>query len=218
MLQEEQQIGTALEFLDRLYNWYMCWQAPLLKAGGSVCALELLLQRTSRADQLSYSGSLQTAMYHDRFTTCLDFSLPPEFATMMLSILAQLFALAADQDIQKEVYSPAHTIFKQLHQLELLSRYRTLLFRYTNDVIEAKVSQECSMDWSSSQLDRLQFWLDHHVKLWLRQLLAPEATVAEDNNIPGSEAHSVLQELNRSFLKFDFHLYKTLCDLRSASG
>lgn len=160
-------------------------------------------------------GAVELSRYQDRFTTCLDYNLPCEFASMLLAILNQLFSLAAEQDIQDEPESSAHSIFKQLHQLDLLSRYRTLLFRYTNDVIEAKVIQECSMDWTSSQLDRLQFWLDHHVKVWLRQLLAPEETVRSER---ASTAHldreALLQDLNASFVKFDFHLYKTLCDLR----
>lgn len=135
---------------------------------------------------------------------------------MMSAVLSHLFALSSEHDMLQSS-SPSHEHFLHLHETGLLGRYRSIPYRFIYDVIEQRVVQECSGDWGSSQLDRLVFWVKHQVKLWMQQILAPSSVTAaqgSDAQLTNDPEAKLPVALKSNFSKFDFHLFKTLCDLR----
>ncbi|KAH7904718.1 ubiquitin-protein ligase [Hygrophoropsis aurantiaca] len=89
--------------------------------------------------------------------------------------------------------------------LGLIERYETLIASVGYECIEARVLGTCAARWGASVLGELRAWMADRVVLWMMLPFARGAASVD-------EAKVMMQGVGS---RYDFHLHKTLCDLRT---
>ncbi|KAG5644323.1 hypothetical protein DXG03_008681 [Asterophora parasitica] len=138
------------------------------------------------------------------------------FQTHLFSILPSTFARAfkalcastlPPTDPEAEVNAEARSgqIWAAFETLGLLDRYESIVASVGYEHIEAHVLATCTGEWSKPMMEDLRTWMSDKIVSWM---LLPYARGASNPD----EAKAMLQGVGS---RFDFHMNKTLCDLRT---
>lgn len=104
--------------------------------------------------------------------------------------------------------------------VSLLERYDPLLFGLIYEEIEKKVERECKGVFDSSQLDFLGNWLSEGVMGWVSSIYAVSFMNLNGGVGSGTEKgkEEAVKMLKPTFTRFEYHVHKTLCILRSVKS
>lgn len=107
----------------------------------------------------------------------------------------------------------------------MLDRYESLISSVCYEAIEKHVLDECAKSWAEPELTNLREWMTDCIVPWM---LLPYARGARNcmegavvsterltDFLSAEEAKVMLQGVGA---RFDFHMCKTLCDLRFVSS
>ncbi|KAI0699322.1 hypothetical protein C8T65DRAFT_719807 [Cerioporus squamosus] len=179
--------------LFRLVEWYRAW-SPIPELGS------ILLS--------AYTLAFQTHLYS---------SFPPSFSRGFKQLMASTFSLvnascpppwALPPEPQPSTSTapsrPDLPLWSACEALGLLDRYESLIASVCYEYIEAHVMETCAKKWNESMLAYLREWMAEKVVPWMVMPYARGARSAE-------EARQMLQGVGS---RFDYHVCKTLCDLR----
>ncbi|RPD62311.1 hypothetical protein L226DRAFT_532671 [Lentinus tigrinus ALCF2SS1-7] len=179
--------------LFRLVEWYKAW-SPIPELGS------ILLS--------AYTLAFQTHIYS---------TFPPSFSRGFKQLIASTFSLvnascpppwALPADPQPSTSAaparPDLPLWSACEALGLLDRYESLIASVCYEYIEAHVMETCAKKWEESMLTYLREWMAEKVVPWMVMPYARGARTAE-------EARQMLQGVGS---RFDYHVCKTLCDLR----
>ncbi|KAM5531321.1 hypothetical protein V8D89_015036 [Ganoderma adspersum] len=180
--------------LFRLVEWYKAW-SPIPELGSTLLS--------------AYTLTFQTHIYA---------TFPPTFSHGFKALIASTFTLAsasypppwaAPSDPQAASSSspqrPDLPLWTACDTLGLLDRYESLVASVCYEYIEEHVMETCAKKWDESMLTPLREWMAEKVVPWMVMPYARGARSAE-------EARSMLQGVGS---RFDYHVCKTLCDLRT---
>ncbi|KDQ62714.1 hypothetical protein JAAARDRAFT_30609 [Jaapia argillacea MUCL 33604] len=145
----------------------------------------------------AYTLSFQTHVF-----SVLPPSFPRAFKALVTSTLPKL---ASDED-QEDEEPPDMSVWGSFETLGLVERYESLIASVCYEHIEAYVLEECRGKWSESMLTGLREWMATKVVPWMVYSYARGAKTPD-------EAKHMLQGVGS---RFDFHICKTLCDLRTS--
>ena len=105
--------------------------------------------------------------------------------------------------------------------LGLLDRYENVIASVGYEFIEQHVTESCKGRWDKTILEDLRIWMSNRVVPWMLQVYARGASNRTSSLILlyrvlrppplAEEARAMLQGVGPCF---DFHINKTLCDLR----
>ncbi|EJD53705.1 hypothetical protein AURDEDRAFT_141713 [Auricularia subglabra TFB-10046 SS5] len=187
-------LQKQIEFLERDIEAHMQeWQSTK-----DVAIIRRLISRLfawghlwAPSEQL---GEKLTSMFYTSFTTNLHLALPQSFPEAFVALLQSTIGDTSDTNL-----------FSQLETLGLLNRYEALLAAVICEQIEAQIDEMCPGKWDKPCLPILRHWLGDKVVQWL---LAQYSSTRRNSE----EAKAVLQNY---VTRFDFHICKTLCDLRT---
>ncbi|KAJ7075818.1 hypothetical protein B0H15DRAFT_1007314 [Mycena belliarum] len=131
------------------------------------------------------------------------------FQTQLFSILPPGFvrgfkALCVSTLVPVVQISPF--IWDAFETLGLTDRYEGLIASVGYERIEAYVHETCTAKWDEPCLERLRHWMSTQIVPWMLPMYAKGALNTE-------EARGMLQNVGS---RFDFHMNKTLCDLRTS--
>ncbi|KAJ3735886.1 hypothetical protein DFJ43DRAFT_1054769 [Lentinula guzmanii] len=136
------------------------------------------------------------------------------FQTHLFSVLTPTFvrgfkdlcaSTLPSTDPRTNVPAPNVEMWQAFEILGLLDRYENIIASVGYEHIEAHVVAACSGRWSNPMLGQLRKWMTDKVVPWMLLMYARNATTADD-------ARAMLQNVGS---RFDFHMAKTLCDLRT---
>ncbi|KXN81442.1 Anaphase-promoting complex subunit 2 [Leucoagaricus sp. SymC.cos] len=108
-------------------------------------------------------------------------------------------------DYLPDADEPNAPIWQAFETLGLIDRYKTIIATVGYEFIERHVLETCAGEWSRPLLGELRDWMSDKAVLWMLLIYARGATNAE-------EARVMLQDIGS---RFDFHINKTLCNLRT---
>ncbi|KXN84038.1 Anaphase-promoting complex subunit 2 [Leucoagaricus sp. SymC.cos] len=170
----------------RLVEWFKHW-APLPELGTTIYS--------------AYTLSFQTHLFS---------IVPPSFARGFKALVASTLAASASAEKSSGEYlpetdNPNAPIWQAFETLGLIDRYETIIATVGYEFIEQHVLETCTGEWSRPLLGELRDWMSDKVVPWMLLIYARGATNAE-------EARAMLQGVGS---RFDFHINKTLCDLRT---
>ncbi|ESK86927.1 anaphase-promoting complex subunit 2 [Moniliophthora roreri MCA 2997] len=100
---------------------------------------------------------------------------------------------------------PDYALWEAFETLGLLDRYESIIASVGYEHIEAHVLANCTGQWAKPMLESLRTWMSDKIVPWMLLMYARGATSTED-------ARAMLQNVGS---RFDFHMAKTLCDLRT---
>jgi anaphase-promoting complex subunit 2 len=119
-------------------------------------------------------------------------------------------------------------MFGEFEELGLIDGYESVIASVGYEHIEAHVLETCTGQWGNTMLDVLRSWMSDKVVPWMLVIYARGAAtggcffcifsgVVDESVgfVVGEEARSMLQGVGS---RFDFHINKTLCDLRCVSS
>ncbi|EMD39909.1 hypothetical protein CERSUDRAFT_112157 [Gelatoporia subvermispora B] len=175
----------------RLIEWYKAW-APIPELGYTIL-------------------SAYTLAFHTQTFSIL----PPSFSRGFKSLIASTLVLVDSATPPTWANHPAleHShprrpdmpLWNAFDQLGLLDRYESLISSVCYEHIETHIQESCSGKWGEPMLARLREWMAEKVVPWM---IMPYARGARSTD----EARSMLQGIGS---RFDFHVCKTLSDLRT---
>ncbi|KAF8816437.1 hypothetical protein BYT27DRAFT_7221469 [Phlegmacium glaucopus] len=165
---------------------------------------------------------LLVAPFNLNFQTRLFSLLPPSFSVGFKNLCACLLAppsedpdgsFSADSNSTRTVVPSISfcdpsidvSIWKNFEVLGFTDRYEGFIASVCYEFIENYVLKTCMGEWAKPMLDGLRVWMSEKVVPWMLHVYARGATNAE-------EAKNMLQGVGS---RFDFHINKTLCDLRT---
>ncbi|KAH9480869.1 Anaphase-promoting complex subunit 2 [Psilocybe cubensis] len=149
-------------------------------------------------------GSTFFSSYTLNFQTRLFSALPPSFAHGFKKLCARLLSPPDDDHAQWDPNIHAE-VWKNFEILGLIDRYESIIASVGYEFIENHVLSKCTGEWGKPMLEELRVWMSEKVVPWMLHVYARGASNAE-------EARSMLQGVGS---RFDFHINKTLCDLRT---
>ncbi|TDL22152.1 ubiquitin-protein ligase [Rickenella mellea] len=130
-----------------------------------------------------------------------------EFQTHLFSILPSSFPSAFKKLCQSTVGAePDAQLWGDFERLGLLDRYENLIASVCYEQIEGQVLETCVGRWNEPMLAGLRGWMADKIVPWM---ILPYARGAKTHE----ETRSMLQGIGS---RFDFHVCKTLCDLRTS--
>jgi anaphase-promoting complex subunit 2 len=155
--------------------------------------------------------------------------LPPSFTIALKELIAWTLAPPAEEededgnliDIPSQIKDG--TIWSHFDTLGLIDRYETLIASVCYEYIEAHVLEECTGQWAEPMLASLRSWMGNTVVPWMvmpyargaktgaRIIILSTSIVQFAKLEIADEARNMLQGIGS---RFDFHVCKTLCDLR----
>ncbi|KAF8882924.1 ubiquitin-protein ligase [Gymnopilus junonius] len=143
-------------------------------------------------------GAAVFQSYTLNFQTRLFSALPPSFTGGFKNLCATLLSPPSAEDAIVAVW-------RDFDILGLIERYETIIASVGYEYIEEYVLRTCTGEWGKPMLDDLRIWMSEKVVPWLLHVYARGATTPD-------EARTMLQGVGS---RFDFHINKTLCDLRT---
>jgi len=152
-------------------------------------------------------GMTVSSIYAVQFQTYIFSVLPPTFAGGFKSLIAATLASFTDPPDDPSARSPIQDpqLWSSFETLGLTERYEALVASVCYEHIESHVAEVCSGKWDEPMLTKLREWMADKVVPWMLLPYARGAKTAE-------EARAMLQGVGS---RFDFHVCKTLCDLRT---
>jgi anaphase-promoting complex subunit 2 len=172
-------------------------------------------------------GHTISSAYIVTFQTHVFSVLPASFAAGFKRLLAATLALSTEgvtPDIPASVQDSR--LWPSFELLGLADRYESLIASVCYEHIEKHVVETCTGKWDEPMLSQLREWMAEKVVPWM---LLPYARGAKTGAWPvpspplpvlsldsyvglsAEEARTMLQGVGS---RFDFHVCKTLCDLR----
>ncbi|KAF9523397.1 hypothetical protein CPB83DRAFT_910659 [Crepidotus variabilis] len=182
----EESAQVIQELVDCLMEWYQAWTPP------------------------QDLGTTIFSAYTLNFQTRLFSSLPASFSQAFKSLCASLLG-PPDHDLgERGTITGWNTgakpnVWKNFEVLGLIDRYESVIASVGYEFIESHVLNACKGQWEKPMLDELRSWMSDHVVPWMIHVYARNASSPE-------EARAMLQGVGS---RFDFHINKTLCDLRT---
>ncbi|KAN0087485.1 Cullin homology [Tylopilus felleus] len=146
-------------------------------------------------------GQTITSAYTLAFQTYLFAILPPSFVRGVKALVAATLVRTVSQPSDQQDRS----LWQAFETLSLIERYETLIASVGYEYIEAHVLQTCAGSWAEPMLANLRGWMIQKIVPWMVWPFARGATSAD-------EAKTMMQGVGS---RFDFHMHKTLCDLRT---
>ncbi|XP_006463280.1 hypothetical protein AGABI2DRAFT_186909 [Agaricus bisporus var. bisporus H97] len=152
-------------------------------------------------------GSTIYSAYTLSFQTHLFSIVPPSFATGFKALVSSTLSASASSTKSHghDTDDPNAPIWQSFETLGLIDRYESIIATVGYEFIEHHVLDTCTAEWSRPMLSELRDWMSEKVVPWMLLIYARGATNAE-------EARAMLQGVGS---RFDFHINKTLCDLRT---
>lgn len=146
-------------------------------------------------------GPTMTSAYTLTFQTHIFSVLPPSFARGIKALVSATLqrTVSQSQDPQDRV------LWQAFDTLSLIDRYETLIASIGYEFIESYVEETCARKWSEPMLPTLRTWMIDKIVPWMLYPFARGATNAD-------EAKTMMQGVGS---RFDFHMHKTLCNLRT---
>ncbi|KAJ7028436.1 hypothetical protein C8F04DRAFT_1119316 [Mycena alexandri] len=131
------------------------------------------------------------------------------FQTQLFSILPPAFvrgfkALCASTLVPVAQHTPQ--MWEAFEILGLTDRYEGIIASVGYERIEDYVRETCAGKWDAPCLEGLRAWMTEQIVPWMLPMYAKGAINTED-------ARGMLQNVGS---RFDFHMNKTLCDLRTS--
>lgn len=146
-------------------------------------------------------GQTIISAYMLSFQTHLFSVLPASFARGVKSLVAAtLLGTVSPPSDQRD-----SALWHAFDMLRLVERYETLIASVGYEYIESHVHETCAGAWSEPMLPKLRAWMLEKIVPWMIWPFARGATNAE-------EAKTMMQGVGS---RFEFHMHKTLCDLRT---
>ncbi|KAF4617681.1 hypothetical protein D9613_006296 [Agrocybe pediades] len=153
-------------------------------------------------------GATVFSTYSLNFQTRLFSVLPPSFADgfkRLCSLLLQPPGDEAEQEGYEWNPGAYAALWKDFEMLGLIDRYESIIASVGYEFIENYILTKCSGEWANPMLEDLRVWMSDRVVPWMLHVYARGASSPE-------EARTMLQGVGS---RFDFHINKTLCDLRT---
>ncbi|KAJ8593951.1 hypothetical protein M405DRAFT_809991 [Rhizopogon salebrosus TDB-379] len=146
-------------------------------------------------------GSTIISAYTLAFQTHLFSVLPPSFARGIKALVSATLQriICQSQDPQDRV------LWQAFDTLNLIDRYESLIASIGYEIIESHVMETCAGEWTEPMLGTLRAWMVDNIVPWMLHPFARGATNAD-------EAKTMMQGVGS---RFDFHMHKTLCSLRT---
>ncbi|KIO06137.1 hypothetical protein M404DRAFT_946866 [Pisolithus tinctorius Marx 270] len=146
-------------------------------------------------------GQTIISAYTLAFQTHLFSILPASFAKGIKSLVAAtLLGTVSQSSDQRD-----SALWLAFDTLSLIERYETLITSVGYEYVESHVHETCAGAWSEPMLPKLRSWMLEKIVPWMIWPFARGATNAE-------EAKTMMQGVGS---RFDFHMHKRLCDLRT---
>ncbi|KAI0045093.1 ubiquitin-protein ligase [Auriscalpium vulgare] len=142
-------------------------------------------------------GHTISAAFVTAFQTHIFSVLPPAFAGGFKRLIASTLELSTEAQDSR--------LWTAFEVLGLADRYEALIASVCYEHIEEHVLATCKGKWDEPMLPTLREWMADNVLPWM---LLPYARGAKTTD----EAKTMLQGVGS---RFDFHVCKTLCDLRT---
>ncbi|KAF8157822.1 hypothetical protein B0H34DRAFT_656905 [Crassisporium funariophilum] len=153
-------------------------------------------------------GATVYSAYTLNFQTRLFSALPSTFSVGFKNLCASLLAPPEEEDAE-DLQPPDPNlnagVWKNFEALGLIDRYESIIASVGYEFIEQHVLGTCTGEWAKPMLEDLRKWMSDKVVPWMVHVYARGAANAD-------EARSMLQGVGS---RFDFHINKTLCDLRT---
>ncbi|KAG6827929.1 hypothetical protein H0H92_009907 [Tricholoma furcatifolium] len=200
--QATEDVSIIKRLIFRLLEWYTAW-APEEEFGHILCTA-----------------------YRLQFRTLLFSSLPPTFTSAFKALCASTLPPfdpepSTDADAEGEGEANAETpqpkpslhpdpdpdpeLWAAFETLGLFDRFEYIIASVGYEHIGAYVLRTCTGQWERPMLEELRAWMADKMVKWM---LAPYARGATSQE----HARSMLSGVGA---RFDFHMNKTLCDLRT---
>lgn len=146
-------------------------------------------------------GPTMISAYTLAFQTHVFSVLPPSFARGIKALVSATLqrTVSQSQDPQDRV------LWQAFDTLSLIDRYESLIASIGYEFIESYVEETCAGKWSEPMLATLRAWMIDKIVPWMLYPFARGATNAD-------EAKTMMQGVGS---RFDFHMHKTLCNLRT---
>lgn len=180
--------------VSRLLDWYKCW-GPGTELGNTI----------SSAYTLTFQTHLFAALppsFAEGFKALCKWSLSPSPSPSPLSPSSSASPSPSKTTVTPQIIQE---MFGEFEELGLIDRYESVIASVGYEHIEAHVLETCTGQWGNTMLDVLRSWMSDKVVPWMLVIYARGAATAE-------EARNMLQGVGS---RFDFHINKTLCDLRT---
>ncbi|KAL4250662.1 Anaphase-promoting complex subunit 2 [Abortiporus biennis] len=177
------------QLVMRLQQWYQAWQ-PASALGTSMMA--------------SYTTAFQTHLFS---------ILPPSFPRGFKALISVTFNLTHRASVpqwlldvapQVEGQRPDLSLWVAFDQLGFLDRYDSLVSGVCHEYVEEHILETCAEKWDEPMLAKVREWMANTIVPWMMMPYGRGARTSE-------EARSMLQAVGS---RFDFHLCKTLSELR----
>ncbi|KAG7091912.1 hypothetical protein E1B28_008307 [Marasmius oreades] len=143
-------------------------------------------------------SSAYTLTFQTRVFSALDSSFVQGFKTLCASTLPP-------SDPNAKTPAPDSALWEAFETLGLLDRYESIIASVGYEHIEAHVLANCAGQWAEPMIEGLRTWMSVKIVPWMLLMYARGATNTDD-------ARAMLQNVGS---RFDFHMAKTLCDLRA---
>ncbi|KAI0365712.1 ubiquitin-protein ligase [Pilatotrama ljubarskyi] len=185
------QVEAIVQLIFRLVAWYTAWK-PITELGTTIFS--------------AYTLAFQTHIFS---------IFPASFSRGFKELIASTFSLVntsspppwaipQDPSPSEPPPRPDYQLWTACETLGLLERYESLISSVCYEYIEAHVYETCAKKWDEPMLPKLREWMTETIVPWMIMPYARGARSAE-------EARAMLQGVGS---RFDYHVCKTLCDLR----
>ena len=145
-----------------------------------------------------------------------------EFQNFLFSALPSNFPLVFKRFVEWTVgQTPDRDLWTAIDQLGLLDRYESMVASVCYEMIEQQVKETCVGKWDEQVLSGLRSWMTNRIVPWMIFPYARNARTREFDSLlfsccltarcSAEETRTSLQGIGS---RFDFHVMKTLCDLR----
>ncbi|THV01862.1 hypothetical protein K435DRAFT_775875 [Dendrothele bispora CBS 962.96] len=136
------------------------------------------------------------------------------FQTQLYSILGPTFvkgfkdfiaSTLPSSDPEMSDKAPDIEMWVIFEMLGFLDRYESIIASAGYEHIEAHVLENCAGQWATPMMDSLRAWMSEKIVPWMLLMYGREAATTDDARVMLANVGS----------RFDFHMAKTLCDLRT---
>ncbi|KZW04109.1 hypothetical protein EXIGLDRAFT_716114 [Exidia glandulosa HHB12029] len=195
----DESLSRQIPFLEREIDAYMAaWESSRDVATVRKLVARLFEWGRAWAPAVELGGAFD-GIFYTTFKSNLHIALPPSFPEAFVYLVQSTIGDLSDTDL-----------FKELHMLGMLDRYEALVASVVCEQIERQIETLCPGKWDEPRLPELRHWLGDKVVAWLMEQYSRAGTSAS-NSIPG---HNVI--VQEAADRFDFHICKTMCDLRTS--
>ncbi|KAF8627671.1 hypothetical protein AX15_004309 [Amanita polypyramis BW_CC] len=149
-------------------------------------------------------GNTCLSAYTLNFQTNLFSALPPTFPPAFKALCASTFP-SPDPDAKLDDIVSSEQFWSAAEMLGLMDRYDSIIASVGYEHIEAYVLSSCAGQWEKPVLGDLKNWMADKMIPWMLVTYARNAQTTE-------EVRHLLQGVGS---RFEFHMNKTLCDLRT---